>query len=304
MNNRFNPFASLTSPQPYGPPAPNQQPYNPFAGPSNVPQTLGQLRTPDVPQSYQVREGDTFASIASTYGIDEQKIQSYNKMVVPPPKGSYISLQPGAGTTSARAQQSQNRPPTVAELVAQGLSPTVAASMVQQQAQATGSGSYTLPTGSGPIGSENRVMGGANVGLTELANHYKNQIANGQAPKSIPSSMLGSLNATAQSMIQGGYSLNLSTNTWELGAATLPGAPGPGYTWSGGAWHAPAGQDPNSNIRSVYYSKSRGNVTPEVAALLDKRRRRRAEENRAKPILSANAGGTPTSTLEMRMESG
>lgn len=62
-----------------------------------------------------------------------------------------------------------------------------------------------------------------------------------------------------------------------------PGAvgnsPGSGYTWSNGAWHAPAGEDPNSDKKSEYYSRSRGWVTPEVKMLLDRRKRRRAREN-------------------------
>lgn len=67
-------------------------------------------------------------------------------------------------------------------------------------------------------------------------------------------------------------------------------SPGQGYTFSNGAWHAPAGQDPYSDIKSVHYSRSRGYVTPEVARLLNRQRYRRRSVNRENAQQAATQG--------------
>lgn len=77
---------------------------------------------------------------------------------------------------------------------------------------------------------------------------------------------------------QGGILRNTGGTSTD-GSTPIGNSPGAGYTWSGGAWHAPAGEDPYSDIKSVYMSKNRGFVTPEVANLLRRQRRRRMSIN-------------------------
>lgn len=62
---------------------------------------------------------------------------------------------------------------------------------------------------------------------------------------------------------------------------------------------------PHSEVKSVFISKGRGYVTPEVAALIMKKRRQRANAgNKKKVNLADNAGGTPSSVLNTQIESG
>lgn len=75
---------------------------------------------------------------------------------------------------------------------------------------------------------------------------------------------------------QGG--LLRQTGTTPGNGTPIGNSPGAGYTWSNGAWHAPAGEDPYSDIKSVKMGKKRGWVTPEVANLLARKRRRRIQE--------------------------
>lgn len=73
MNNRFNPFASLTGKSGTG--------YN-----QNNPAVA------NAQQYYQIKPGDTYDDIAKQYNIPTQDLQNINKSLVVPPKGSYISL--------------------------------------------------------------------------------------------------------------------------------------------------------------------------------------------------------------------
>jgi len=68
----------------------NPQPYDPYA----------QSVQPALPASYQVKAGDTFKTIAKQNGLAETQLQKNNNMLIVPPKGSYISLNPQTEPTS------------------------------------------------------------------------------------------------------------------------------------------------------------------------------------------------------------
>jgi hypothetical protein len=274
---QYNPFANVTG----------------YSGGANTPVAPAYTNTPTIdpykdlyesaqptPTSYQIKENDTFASIGAQLGLDEKQIQDSSKMLVPPPKGSFISLpRPGFSATPQLNSQRRN-------LINQGVPASVAA-------QIAGGGSpSTMPQPGAVSGGANSFTSGINVNLSEMTLNYQNQIINGVAPKAIPTQVLPSLGATPQSMAQAGYVLNSQNGMWELGG-------------TGGA--APTNQpDPNSQVRSVFYSRSRGYVTPEVARLLDRKKRRRQEEQKlmvAGPG-ATNAGATPVNVLEVQLGSG
>ena len=262
----------------YDPYANTQSPANPYTGFG----AQAAPSTPAIPQSYQIKKSDTFASIGSQFNMDEKKLQDMNKMLVTPPKGSFITLaRPGFAVgpqTSGGAQQQGSY------------------GAYGSQAQPTnGYPSGALPPGVaraqyGPPklpDPSNSFYSGVNVNLGELTFNMQNQITNGIAPKAVPTQLLGQLGATPQSMLAAGYVLNPNNKTWELGGSAGNTAP-----------------DPNT-VKSVYYSKNRGYVTPEVAALLDRRKRKRIEDRPTGPTsFATNAGGTPSNTLDVRVGSG
>lgn len=109
-------------------------------------------------------------------------------------------------------------------------------------------------------------------------------------------SMMAELGYTYEADSRGGV-LRLGANgATNDGTTPIGNAPGSGYTWSNGAWHAPAGEDPYSDIKSVYMSKNRGYVTPEVANLLRRKRRRRMEERQ---VAAAAQKAQPTESSAM-----
>ena len=282
----FNPFKNWaqgvgsTLKNIFKPPAPTQQWNSQYVPEQNI------------PTSYQVKSGDTFASIGAQFNMNETKLQDMNKMVVPPPKGSWITVRPKAeqGANSftsgdkVNVGNTQLTKPTVQQLINQGVPPSVAAQMAGSQT--TGTPAFQTGTGA------NSFTSGANVNLGELTFNMQNQIANGIAPKNVPGQLLNSLGATPESMAANGYVLNPANNTWQLGGA-------------GGATNNDNDKpDPYSEVRSVYYSKSRGYVTPEVAALLNKKKRMRADAPKGPTTFATNAGGTPVNTLDVRVRSG
>lgn len=231
----------------------------------------------NVPTFYQVKPDDTFDTIGNQYGLSASDIQKTNNQFVTPPKGSYIQL-PNAYQQSERGQ-TPTQPP--------GGSFYSGAGLVNTNVPP----SRTNPSYSSPSSA-------ANVNLSEITISLQSQIANGQAPSTVPAQVLASLGATPQSMTAAGYVFNPTNQTWQLGG-------------TGGAPASNNQPDPWSEVKSVYYSKSAGYVTPEVAALKNRRRRARVEAaewerlNARAPVAQAtNAGLAPVSTLDVKMESG
>lgn len=237
------------------------------------------LLSPGAPTSYQVKPGDTFASIGSQFGMDETKLQESNKMVVPPPKGSFISI-PSVAQTQTNALRN----------------PSLNTYYNSERGQAPLAASPASPMGA------NSFTSGANVNLNELTFNIQNQIQNGIAPQSVPSQLLGQLGATPQSMAANGYVLNPANNTWVLGGTGAPTTtPGSPTFQSGNNWMT------NPALHMVRYghgNRNKGYVTEKW--LKNARRRQRRGGSGPAPVLgqASNAGGSPVSTLDVRLGSG
>lgn len=129
--------------------------------------------------------------------------------------------------------------------------------------------------------------------LRNQAQTIMRQLASGMPPAQIPAAALGFIkNAngeplTIQTAMQMGYTMNAQ------GVLVNPAAAGGGGGGEG---------------KTVYYSKSRGWVTPEVARLLNRKRRRRQYEGRQDvlapvPELPATTEG-PQTILDIHLGSG
>jgi hypothetical protein len=201
----------------------------------------------NLPQFYQVAQNDTsMGQVATDNGFQLPDVVNANNGVKSlPPSGSYIQL-PRPGFDATKQQQAN--------------------SDFAMNAYRAGEQNYTpspaLNAGNATNASQQQ-MSGEKVLLNLQAT-----ISSGQAPGTVPASLLTSLGATPQSMTAAGYVFNSQTGVYTLpGGAATPGVPG--GTGGGGG---------NPNAGKVYYSKSRGYVTYEVAKLLNKRRRRHAKE--------------------------
>jgi hypothetical protein len=126
--------------------------------------------------------------------------------------------------------------------------------------------------------------------MNELNAQIQKQIAAGQLPQTV-SALTPIINpstgqaATPAEMEANGYKWDFRTNSWNL-AGQSSGSSSPG----------------NDNPRTVYYSKARGMVTPEVARLLNKKRRRR-QQDRPRPEQQPSNGSISTS-LNTHIEGG
>jgi LysM repeat protein len=247
FKNVFNPGTSAV---------PAQGQYDPYAQSAPGAQVGPSLPTPGFAQSYQVKAGDTFESIAKQHGISTPQLQDTNNMLVPPPKGHYITV----------------KPPTVAP--------------IPQNATAYAHGPQVAPAYGPPKPTTPSIGGGGYFSLGEVQKNIQSQIAAGKPPTNVPNDLLASLGATPQSMAANGYVQNPNTLSW-----TLPG----------GDTGAP---DPYSEVRSVYWSKSKGYITPEIANLKAKKRRQRQGNRPATATEATNAGAAPTTTLDVRVGSG
>jgi hypothetical protein len=227
-------------------------------------------QAPGVPNFYQVKEDDnSLDNVANNLNIPlPQLVAANNGIKSLPPKGSYIQTQPE-------------------QLVNQGMPPSVAEGLAQKGAVST------TPTNS-------FVTGAGTVNLTELNATIQQQVASGSLPQQV-SFYTPILNpstgqpVTDAEMQANGYAYDNLSKSWKLGTSnngTQPGTPAPQN-----------GPDPYSEVKSVFFSKSRGYVTPEVAALLLKKRR--SKQGGGGPAkLADNAGGGPTSVLNTQLGSG
>jgi hypothetical protein len=224
---------------------------------------------------YQVAQNDTsMDTVANNLGVPlPNLIDANNGVKSLPPSGSYIEL-PGlpdsAGTPYPSVEQ-QQRTPHQPGIYGPGL--TRPYGIGPDFGLTSNSQTPHQPGGYGP---------GATYNVQALA-EIKNTLAAGEVPKAIPASMLTQLEATPQSMTASGWIFNSQTGTYYP-----PGTPS-SVSGAGGS-----GSNPNPGM--VYYSKSRGMVTYEVAKLLNKRRRRHAKEGnrlaREREAAAATAAAT------------
>ena len=136
------------------------------------------------------------------------------------------------------------------------------------------------------------------MNFTELNANIQQQVAQGVLPQEV-SFFTPIINPTTgqavtdAEMIANGYTYDNLKKSWKLNATGDAG---------GTAAAAVDKPDPYSEVKSIFISKNRGYVTPEVADLIMRRRRARRRRGPVRP--SDNAGGTPGSVLDTQLGSG
>ena len=249
-----------------------------------------------LPATYQARPNDTdLNSVANQFNVPlQQLVDSNDGAKTLPPVGSFMALKPqGSPQQYLGSERGQTT------LAGQGGLPSLFNQSTQQTQTTRGLTSDDRP----------RLVGSTFA--------IQQQLNSGYTPSAIPSSIVGNLinpntglPVTEADLVAGGMILNSATGQWQSGKSAASAGPRPdliaqGYTFDGYSYHAPPGQDPYSQVKSVYYSKSAGYVTPEIAALKNKKRAQRAQEVVAPILLDPNnAADTAQTVLELRLGSG
>lgn len=227
---------------------------------------------------YQIKTGDTFESIASANSLSVPDLQSANGgMVVPPPKGSYINL-PAAPTPNNYNVDMRGR----------GYTP-----------QTQFPGSFVSPSGA--------------LNVTQLSASIQQQVAGGQMPATV-SFYTPIINPTTgkpvtdQEMISNGYTYDNIRKEWRLAGSAAPGgttAPSGNGPQSGNNWMT------NPALHIVTWNKNAKNKhstfqTTEKWARNAMKRKKRAGggPQQVAEVVPGNAGGTPSTVLNLHLGGG
>lgn len=286
---------------------------------------------------YQVKPDDTFQTIAQNTGVPEEKLQDYNKMIVPPPKGTYINLNPPAN----RMEQGQapvgisgsflsaTGVPNTQTAAQYPVSPT--SNFAQERGWDTSTAAAPLPQ---PSTGANSFTSGGNVNLTELSSNITTQLQNGQLPSSIPFQVASQLvnPQTGRPFTQAdyqaaGYTYNNQTQQWTIGgqqpASQIPAGQVQTSVGTGEAGfmntgfmqaNAAAGTQFLDQLRwdpqrkkyvkiGQLLREGKLNIRDQQGNFRQQKRREREPEYVA-PQEATNAGGTPTQQLSQTMGSG
>ena len=253
-----------------------------------------------IPESYKVTPQDTdMSAVATKLNVPLETIVSANGGAKTlPPVGSYIS-------TGLKTYQNSER-----------TSPPQYGQYNTGQQERPNPGRVQRDTGAnGQYPPTNNPM--------TLWTNIQTQISAGQQPPTIPIAFgyriinqSTGLPFTDADFAALGYMKDTSSGQYKLasaitgqGGGARPDLVAQGYTYDGYSYHAPKGQDPYSDFKTVRMGSKRGFVTPEVAYLLQRRRRMRAAEADAAALAAMNQQGnnapeTEGTTLQLRLGSG
>ena len=262
---------------------------------------------------YQIANGDTFETIAKKNNMSVAQIQAANNgMLVPPPKGHMINLpRPGF---AAQAQADYYNHPAAAqlspdqhmqELIKQGVPSGIAAMVARAQAEyAAQGGAQTQFRDRGvPLDFYNVVK----------------DIQNSPNPTNVPSVALAHLTmkdgqpATPQAMIDNGYTFNQATQSWVLGGSQAALGAGGGKRLSDfGSYQEFAAENKNFLNQKRWDPSTKkfvsiGRLIRQGKLDLQGRTHRgKKKHNGPAPVapVAANAGGTPSTVLDLHLGSG
>lgn len=293
---------------------------SPFGGASAVQPIQGYNYTP-----YQIQPNDTFDTIAMGNGTTPQALQQANGLVVPPPKGSYISV---PNLTSSFPNP--NNP--YAPLVQQGGYPPAPQQAATQPVRGDPrqyDSRYGGVAGTSPVaGVAIQPGGGADRGgayFNDVVRQIQAQLETGTKPPSVPSWALRTFGETPETMTQAGYIQDAAGN-FVLPGANVPAVAPSGATpfgvtssgqrldRSGNVWDPATAQTDIYGGRIVqegarrWARDARGRLRRQVASQGKWRDVKNKREHQAAPVAEAseasNAGTTPTQTLANMMGGG